>query len=369
MSDKKYNVIWIDDKCKERPGLILNAKQDGIIIRGFELVVDGLRELEENLSRYDGIILDVKCLYASKDEQDKSSGFYAARQFISQLSARTGQIIPCFVYSGQPDYISDEEFANYLNGEKLYIKGADDELLLHDIKMAADKRLSTQIRHKYLDVIGKLPNNVCDEMTDILSFVETNVVDKPDIFPKMRFVINWLMDRLNEYGLLAVKHNGSNINECSKYLRKPELERYIPLHIQMSLNSCVQMCNNGSHRIEVFKVVQEGIAPFLIRSTVFELLNILRWYCLLPQDEDYLKGMKAHVATVIPDNYIAGVLEKDDDEKYHCQKCLISPHKMDEAELQVGDWVTVTKFTANTKGPMELREKYPLFALTIERQL
>ena len=137
MSDKKYYVIWIDDKCKERPGLILNAKQDGIIIRGFELVVDGLRELEENLSRYDGIILDVKCLYASKDEQDKSSGFYAARRFISQLSAKTGQIIPCFVYSGQPDYISDEELANYLDGERLYVKGADDELLLHDIKKAA----------------------------------------------------------------------------------------------------------------------------------------------------------------------------------------------------------------------------------------
>ena len=369
MSDTKYRVIWIDDKCNEDPFFVLKAKKNGIFVRAFEFVKDGLKELEDNYIFYDGIILDVKCLYESKHEVDRSNGFYTARKYILQLNAKTGEEFPCFVYSGQPDYTSNAEFENYLNGEKLYIKGsADDDKLLEDIKTVANKRLSTKIRHKYLDEVGKLPDNVVEEMTDILAYVEKGITDKPDVFPKMRFVINWLMDCLNEYGLLAVKHNGANINACSVYLGKNELKEYVPIHIQRSLHSCVEVCNNGSHRIEIFNIVQSGKAPFLIRSTVFELLNNLKWYYLLPRDEESIQKMKALVATVPPDDMIEGELEVDDYGNYYCVNCQLHKGKVEEMELELGEFIRVVKSRENTHPNPKVREKYPRFSMDFVRQ-
>ncbi len=366
MSEKKYRVIWIDDQCKTKPGFILNAKLQGVSVSAFEFVVDGLKELEKNYALYDGIVLDVKCLYDSKEETDRSMGFYKARKAVSTLAVKKNVIIPCFVYTGQPDYSSEAEFRNYLADERLYIKGDDDNQLIEDIKLAADQLPGTIIRQKYLDSVGKLPDNVSAELLDILSYVENNITDNPDVFPKIRVVINWLMDQLNDYGLLAVKHNGANINACSVYLGKKELKDIIPIHIQRSLHSCVDVCNNGSHRIEVFKTVQNGNAPFLIRSTVFELLNILRWYCSLPRDEESVNLIRSVVAGVYPDDrIIEGELKKDVDDVYYCDNCMINPTKLDEIGISLGDWIRITE-TSESKGRFAAR--YPRFAKKIELQ-
>lgn len=368
VSDKLCHIIWIDDKCNEDPFFVLSAKKNGIIVHAFEFVKDGLNELENNFIRYDGIILDVKCLYESKDEAEQSKGFYAARKFLLQLTNKTGREIPCFVYSGQPDYKNNAEFENYLNGEKLYVKGADDKKLLEDIKTVADKRLSTQIRHKYLDDVGKLPDNIVSEMTDILTYVENVITNKPDVFNKMRAVLDWLMVQLNEYGLLAVKHNGANLNACSVYLGKKELSDYVPVHIQRSMHSCVEICNNGSHRIEIFNIVQGDQAPFLIRSTAFELLNLLKWFNLLPRDAQSVAKMKALVATVPPDDKIEGKLERDQYNNYHCGNCLIYESKVLELNLQIDELIRVTSYGENTKGHPAVIAKYPRFAHKVERQ-
>lgn len=361
-SNKTYHVIWIDDKYKEYFGLIPHAKTEGIAIRPFDLGIDGIEELRTNLTKYDAIILDVKCLYRSHHETDSSANFYLIHKEILRLAIKTGEEIPCFVYSGQPDYTSNAEFENYLNGEKLYIKGQDDKKLLADIKVAADKRLSTQIRHKYLDSVGKLPDTILSEMNDILTYVENDITNKPDVFNKMRAVLDWLMVQLNEYGLLAVKHNGANLNACSVYLGRKELSEYVPAHIQRSMHSCVEICNNGSHRIDIFNVVQSGQAPFLIRSTVFELLNLLKWYSLLPRDEQSITKMKALVATIQPEDIIEGKLEQDEYGNYHCGNCLIYKEKVFELNLKTNELIRVTSHSENTTRNPEVRAKYPRFA-------
>ena len=367
MSDKKYYVIYIDDKCEEDPFFVLNAKKCDVIVKAFKYVKDGLSELKNNYTKYDAIILDVKCLYESDDEADSSSGFYRARRFISDLEVKTNEVIPCFVYSGQPDYTSNSEFENYLNGEKLYKKGSqDDKQIFEDIKTSADKRLRTKIRHKYLDHIGTLPESICSEMTSILSYIEMSIIDNPDVFNKMRAVLDWLMVQLNEYGLLAVKHTGANLNACSLYLCKKELSAYVPVHIQRSLHSCVEICNNGSHRIDIFRIVQSGQAPFLVRSTIFELLNLLKWYNILPKDEHSIELMKGHIATIPPDNQIEGILQIDDNGNYFCENCLLHKKTIEDKEINLGDRIRISKSVENQD--QQLKEKYPRFTKYIDIQ-
>ena len=184
----------------------------------------------------------------------------------------------------------------------------------------------------------------------------------------MRAILDWLMVQLNEYGLLAVKHNGANLNACSVYLGKNELKDYVPVHIQRSMHSCVEICNNGSHRIEIFNTVQSNQAPFLVRSTVFELLNLLKWYYLLPRDEACIEKMKALVATVPPDDKIEGALEIDDHNNYYCDNCLVNYKTVAELHLNLGELIRVIKSTENTHPNPIVKAKYPRFAIKIERQ-
>ena len=363
MENKIYNVIWIDDKYNEidLPG---NAEQDNIIIKPFKYGKDGIDELKAHINNWDGIIVDVKCLWASDNEVDRVENFHKIKEEL--LTLKSKRPIPIFVYSGQPDILSDESFKKSLNGRKLYRKNLDEEDLLSDIKLEADKLIEVQIRHKYLDILGDLPSDITTELIGALSFVENNVVDDPDVFNKLRKVIEWVMEQLNEYGLLAVQFNGANVSACSLYLGKKELAEYVPIHIQRSLHSCVEICNNGSHRNQIHDTVQNGQVPFLIRSTVFELLNILNWYCSLPHDDEYVEKMKAYIATVKPDNVIEGRLEKDEKENYHCGNCLITYTSKNNMGLKEGDLIRVTKYGSNTKGHPDTLEKYPLLAHTIE---
>ncbi len=362
---KAYNVIWIDDKFDEidLPG---NAEQENIFITPFKYGCDGISELQAHIEAWDGVIVDVKCLWASDNEVDRVESFHKIQEELLTLKGK--RPIPFFVYSGQPDVISDDSFKRSLNGRKLYKKNLDEEELLADIKKEADKLPEVRIRHKYIDYVGDLPSNITKEMTDILSYIENDNTNEPAVFPKMRFIINWLMDQLNDYGLLAVKHNGANISACSVYLGKKELEEYVPIHIQRSFHSCVEICNNGSHRIQIFDTVQKEQAPFLIRSTVFELLNILGWFCSLPRNEEYINKMKSYIATVPPDDKIEGVLEEDEKGNFHCGKCLIRWNSINDAGVKVGDWIRVISSGENTKGRPEVISKYPRFAYAIEKQ-
>ena len=368
--NRYYNVIWIDDKHNEID-LVSNAEQDNIIITPYKYGKDGISAIKANIDYWDGVIVDVKCLWASDEELDRVDNFYKIQEELLMLKAK--RPIPFFVYSGQPDVLSDDSFKKSLNGKKLYYKNhdgvnPDEEDLLQDIKKEADKLPEVYIRHKYLDLIGELPDNIRIELIDILQYVENNVTNKPDVFNRMRLILDWIMVYLNDYGLLAVQHNGSNLNACSTYLCKKELSPYIPIHIQRSFYSCVGICNNGSHRIEVFNTVQNDDAPFLVRSTVFELLNILKWLVLLPRDKDSISKIKALVATLPPDDKIEGKLECDNDGNYHCGNCFINPNKVYDQNLQINELIRVTSHTENKRGRPSVIETYPRFALRIERQ-
>lgn len=360
---KTYNVIWIDDKCDEidLPG---NAEQENIIIKPYKYGKDGISELKAHIENWDGVIVDVKCLWASDDEVDRIESFHQIKEDL--LTLKSKRPIPFFVYSGQPDVQSDDSFKMSLNGRKLYKKNLDEEELLKDIKIEADKLPEVQIRHKYLDVVGEMPSEIVHKMTSVLLKVENDNSSETNVFPEMRNVINWIMKELNEYGLLVVKFDHSNIGACSAYLEKEELSKYVPIHIQRYFRSCVDICNNGTHwDLPIDNLVKEGKAPFLIRATAFELLNILYWYHSLSRDEDYINEMKQYVSKVMPDNVIDGVLEQDESGNYHCGDILVGHTSVKQLDLHEGDKIRVTKTKENTK--IKLNGKYPRFASGVEK--
>ena len=89
----------------------------------------------------------------------------------------------------------------------------------------------------------------------------------------MTNVVNYFYDK----GICGVQHDGSNLGQCSKDICQPYKEEIIPVYIQRSIHSLVAITNPGSHRTVTDDDVAKGRAPYLLRSLIFEMLNVLYW--------------------------------------------------------------------------------------------
>ena len=114
----KYHVIWIDDKYKEYDGFITNAAMDGVGVTPFEYGKDGLRALVENIDYWDGVVLDVKCCFEEGD-LDRAENFYKVREELQTIKFTKRPSLPYYVYSAQPDILSNSMFIASLNRKKL----------------------------------------------------------------------------------------------------------------------------------------------------------------------------------------------------------------------------------------------------------
>ena len=94
------------------------------------------------------------------------------------------------------------------------------------------------------------------------------------------------MQVISDYGLLATPFNGTNLNDCSRFLGNPKLNEFIPVYIQRNLFSLVTLANEGSHRQITDQAVKDGIAPSLVSSTIFELMNVIMWMSQLPTNPE-----------------------------------------------------------------------------------
>jgi hypothetical protein len=63
------------------------------------------------------------------------------------------------------------------------------------------------------------------------------------------------------------------------------METIIPIYIQRSIHTCVAVTNPGSHRTKTDSDVKDNKAPYLIRSLIYNMLDVLYWCrCLPPED-------------------------------------------------------------------------------------
>lgn len=356
----KYHVIWIDDKCEELKDFITNANMEGIDVASFKYGKDGLKAFSDNLTYWDGIILDVKCCY-EKNDLDTADSYFKIEKEMKSIILKNRPELPVYVYSGQPDIINDKMFESYLGECKMYVKGSDDDDLLKDIVSNAQNLPETKLRLKYLQDIPSI--GLDKELLEMLSIVEDGDCTNADFFNKARRTLEQVMRFCNYVGILPISFNGSNLSQCSVFLGKKGMRKYIPIYVQRSFHSAVEITNNGSHREEVFYAVHSGNAPYLIRSTMFELMNILKWCGSLPVEENDRERIRQDVNKFNTETSIEGEVEKDEYGNYHCRECLIPYKMMGNHSLNEQDIVNIDKTAPNTKQT----KPYAIIALSVRK--
>lgn len=298
MNDVLYKVLWIDDEYETLPGTIRQAKAHNINLIPFKSLNAGMDELKKNYSFYDGVLLDAKILENEDDEAgtEDTKFVHRAKEQLDQLSEK--KKFEVFVLTGQVEVYDSKIFRDmYL---KVYKKGDQEDIdrLFNDLKDAADNQLDTQLRHTYKRVF-----DVCTEDyigtyagQDLLSLLK--VEDESNIdnhFNTIRKIIDDLFTAFNKFNLLPdefvipkVALNPSSIflagqlqNEKTHEVYKQYThlhETHLPSQIAYYLRTILYVTQSGSHRSHIDEHVRAVQTSYLLKSTLFQLMDVLVWF-------------------------------------------------------------------------------------------
>lgn len=363
MEELLLEVLWIDDEPTE--AFKDEAFEEGINITNCVCLNDGISLLKDNCKIWDAIILDANCKITGNEVEPDIEALIKAVKYL----LKNNVTIPWFVYTAKSMDWSDE-LRKYINDDDriwddrdFYHKPSQRYELFANIKKAVEQNEVYKIRHRYADLFSWLKSPIYEEVLSILQIVENGDKTNADIFNKVRKILDWIMTELNTYGLLTIEFNGTNLNECSRFLASNELQEYIPQYIQRQIHSCSAIANEGSHRRVSDEDVKSGKAPYLIRSTVFELLNILVWMHQLPDDDATRRKITDQALNAMvkakpeePKN-IPQKPEFDEELKvWHCGDCMLPIKFWEEGE------VLLTEIAPNSSKNPNIKKKYPYFA-------
>lgn len=300
----KYKILWIDDQYE----LLSELMERCEVVNGFEITKcrfakEGMKTFERHLEEWSAVVLDAKVLMESLNEVPNLSGLRYCRDRINELKPR--RYVPMFVFTGQPDLISSELFENMV--DKYYSKGDDDDQLIEDIISAADQQEDTQIIHKHQTVFDTWPESKHD-LLRILKVLEKEDWQNNSVLNDIRKIMSDVMDKLYACGFCSVKHDGSNLAACSYVIGQRYMEEIIPVHVQRCIHSLVDVTNPGSHRTKIDSDVASGKTPYLIRTLIYEMLNVLCWGKVLNVIDDPVKVKKA--IEIAKNNYEKKVEER-----------------------------------------------------------
>ncbi len=148
-------------------------------------------------------------------------------------------------------------------------------------KKNAESLHETQIIHKHQIVFDTWPESKHD-LLRILKTLDNEEWTNNSLLNDIRKIMSDVMNRFYECGILSLKHDSSNLAACSIQVGQRYMEGLIPVYVQRAIHTCVEITNPGSHRSSTDSVVIKGEAPYLIRSLIYNMLDILFWAKDLP---------------------------------------------------------------------------------------
>ena len=295
MEDIPYNILWIDDEHESLAGTKGRAKRNGINLIPFKSLNGGMSELERNSSFYDGVLFDAMIFEHEDDVKgtEDTLHIHRAKERLLQLKKK----FEIFVLTGQRRVYESQDFNHSFT--KVYSKGSDDEIdrLFADIKLAAANQEDTQIRHAYKRVFDVCTEKYIGELAaqDVLNLLKVNDnISIDNQLNAIRKIVEDLFTAFSKFQLLPLEFvtPGVALNESSKFLAgkaadgTPFIEKgyqhleetHLPMLIASFLRSILSLTQAGSHRSNIDVHVKAIKTPYLFKSVLFQLFDVLAWF-------------------------------------------------------------------------------------------
>ena len=306
----KYNVLWIDDNPSEE---FMNCAFDDYDLNIINKLCydDGIEWLKTHQDECWAVIMDVNCKIKNSNSENASiQAFVECHRTVEKLCS--DPFIPWFVYTaGDYDGVEGLKMAisdadRWWDDRKYYDKPDDWDTLLKNIKVVIKRLPAYEVISKYKDVFSSFPN-ISDRLLKILVILEDGDTRNTDVYNVIRKSLEeGVIPYLSEHGLLP--KDVKQINQVGRILRKiSEVEPIlVPKFISFGWSAMTEITQNGSHaknrkhqddstNLVIDELTRTGKMPYLIRSTVYTLLNFMHWASLLPQTPEEIDNLRKKI--------------------------------------------------------------------------
>lgn len=387
---KKYNILWIDDEWDKMPTFKQECEElYNLKLLPFRTRKDGMQALEEELDKWDAVLLDAKMFDENVNEVAKLKGLRKAISHLDKLSMK--RYIPRFISTGQPDLLASEDFKDMVGD--YYEKFKDDEKLMVDILSAIHNAESSQIKVIYSNVFTSIETLGISEYIDSilldillpLHYTEKQSSFKPiHHYNQLRQFVEYLFRACHKVGLIpdqCIPNGIVNLNQCSIYLAGKNAEkagvrygepgeRVIPEYIEAIIRSVLDFGNVHSHTVEldaedtikIENILRSSQSKYLIFGLALQMCEVITWFAKYISEHNNKEINLLHCQPLMIDEKAEDyegkeyVVEQDENNNFHCGQCLLS---YTAAQRYKGLKVTLFDVTDNTT---KNRNNYPYFA-------
>lgn len=306
-----YNVLWIDDQCKDQElkQFIIKAYNNGIKLDGYQSYEEGFEVLEKNIETYDAILLD-GMFFEKKGQQkgtEDESGLGMAIAKINELKSK--KTFPWFVLSGKDAFTKSENSIIKANKALCFDKSNPSDVLqlFEEIKRAAKNQSDFQIKHRYRNILEICNHNYIgtiqfERVFSLIKDIENkNGIEKTgDLLNPIRKIVEALFGRLRGLGVIpseVTTLNRSSLFLANKHNDYVHQSEFIHPMVAANLHRLINITQDGSHgegelKLRVDEYLQNNNTDFLYKSTVYLLFDILIWFKEFIDSNSNLDGNK-----------------------------------------------------------------------------
>lgn len=282
------NILWIDDDYKIQDDFISFAEQDGIDIHPFESHEEGMASLKARPNFYHAAILDAKVKNKKEDTVTGLDGLRASRDRLIEMNK--DQYLPFFIFTGQPDYTSNEMFTQSFG--KFYTKGEDNQILLDDILAACGNQPEIQARKSFPETFKVFDKNILSStskklLVDIIqniedkNFAKKNLTTQRDLLEAIFKALNNPIPCIPNSFFTPAMNNKPNLEWCTMFLdnrdtRDANRETFkLNKNINRSITAAIRKVKESTNEFSHLNENDIVKYPFLTNS--FLLFEILIW--------------------------------------------------------------------------------------------
>lgn len=294
-----YKILWFDDEHETLEDVKENCLLEDIQLIGFSNAKDGIKAINEDYFRFDGILLDGMFFNSPEQSGDPNdSAFGEVAITLSNLKAR-GIILPWFVYSGQKnfvkernsliDYLTTQAFAN----GKVFDKNKDEDFveLCAEIKKAANSQAVTEARHNNPELmrifeLGYLPEVVEINVLDLLiTPLPSSNSELKNILTNIRSIQESCLLKLQSVGVLTanlntfkkrMNHLSGNASHTTNW--EPTSNVHQTMDIRNLQEWIYHTCGTYLHYLEEQHFDGYMISNYAVESLRTGLFEILLWF-------------------------------------------------------------------------------------------
>lgn len=296
---RNYKVLWFDDEHEKFQAIKDEAILEDVQLIGYTNADEGGSELSQNFRDYDAVLLD-GLFFKQKDQKGsdlKQTAFGEIAKILAELKAN-GNLIPWFIYSGQPSFVKDSneiveifKDAAFANG-KVFDKSKDQDFseLLEEIKKAADVNPIRQIKLNNAEIFeifdsGLLMKETENELLEVFRELEkSKEIDSKAVLTKIRSIQEKIFIKLESINVLP---KGLSFNQKNNHLsgNKSHKSNYTATTIEYqtdeigTLNKWIYItCGRYIHELQEQHFGGYMLSDYALKSMFYGLLEILLWF-------------------------------------------------------------------------------------------